>query len=118
MTKDQKPRLVMCGPDNGRAPTFEDICARFRALTGREETPETLAETRGEYDTWVATLPEHERPRSSTSPRSGDHRRWREWLPLRDVRQYVFLDECGVTTDLSRRLRRPPQHHTHDSHSS
>ena len=22
-------------------------------------------------------------------------RRWYEWLPLRDVRHYVFLDECG-----------------------
>jgi hypothetical protein len=24
-------------------------------------------------------------------------------LPLRDVRQWVFIDECGVTTDLLRR---------------
>ena len=30
-------------------------------------------------------------------------RQWQTWLPLRDVRQYVFLDECGVTTDLLRR---------------
>ena len=28
------------------------------------------------------------------------------WQPLRDVRQYVFLDECGVTTDLLRRYGR------------
>ena len=28
--------------------------------------------------------------------------------PLRDVRQYVFLDECGVTTDLLRRYGRSP----------
>jgi len=35
-----------------------------------------------------------------------DRRRWREWQPLRDVRQYVFLDECGVTTDLLRRYGR------------
>lgn len=35
--------------------------------------------------------------------------RWREWLPLRDVRQYVFLDECGVTTDLLRRYGRSPR---------
>ena len=27
-------------------------------------------------------------------------------MPLRDVRQYVFLDECGVTTDLLRRYGR------------
>lgn len=33
-------------------------------------------------------------------------RQWRAWLPLRDVRQYVFLDECGVTTDLLRRYGR------------
>ena len=25
-------------------------------------------------------------------------RQWRDWQPLRDVRQYIF-DECGVTTD-------------------
>ena len=35
--------------------------------------------------------------------------RWREWLPLRDVDQYVFLDECGVTTDLLRRYGRSPR---------
>jgi transposase len=35
-------------------------------------------------------------------------RRWREWQPLRDVRQYIFLDECGVTTDLLRRYGRSP----------
>jgi len=29
--------------------------------------------------------------------------------PLRDVRQYVFLDECGVTTDLLRRYGRSPR---------
>ena len=38
-----------------------------------------------------------------------ERRRWREWLPLRDVRQYVFLDECGVTTDLLRRYGRSPR---------
>ena len=36
-------------------------------------------------------------------------RRWRAWLPLRDVRRYVFLDECGVTTDLLRRYGRSPR---------
>ena len=30
-------------------------------------------------------------------------------MPLRDVRQYVFLDECGVTTDLLRRYGRSPR---------
>src|SRR6516225_410296 len=33
-------------------------------------------------------------------------RHWRTWQPLRDMRQYVFLDECGVTTDLLRRYAR------------
>lgn len=33
-------------------------------------------------------------------------RHWRQWQPLRDMRQYVFLDECGVTTDLLRRYGR------------
>jgi transposase len=36
-------------------------------------------------------------------------RHWREWLPLRDVRSYIFLDECGVTTDLLRRYGRSPR---------
>jgi transposase len=31
------------------------------------------------------------------------------WQPLRDMRQYVFLDECGVTTDLLRRYGRSPR---------
>jgi transposase len=35
-------------------------------------------------------------------------RQWRTWQPLRDIRQYVFLDECGVTTDLLRRYGRSP----------
>jgi transposase len=35
--------------------------------------------------------------------------RWRDWQPLRDVRQYLFLDECGVTTDLLRRYGRSPR---------
>jgi transposase len=35
-------------------------------------------------------------------------RQWRAWQPLRDMRQYVFLDECGVTTDLLRRYGRSP----------
>jgi transposase len=36
-------------------------------------------------------------------------RQWYDWLPFRDVRQYVFLDECGVTTDLLRRYGRSPR---------
>ena len=36
-------------------------------------------------------------------------RQWREWLPLRDVASYIFLDECGVTTDLLRRYGRSPR---------
>ena len=30
-------------------------------------------------------------------------------MPLREVRQYVFLDECGVTTNLLRRYGRSPR---------
>jgi transposase len=37
---------------------------------------------------------------------AAERRRWRDWLPRRDVRQYVFVDECGVTTDLLRRYGR------------
>ncbi len=33
-------------------------------------------------------------------------RRWRDTLALREARRYVFLDECGVTTDLLRRYGR------------
>lgn len=40
---------------------------------------------------------------------AAERRQWREWQPLRDVRQYVFLDECGVTTDLLRRYGRSPR---------
>ncbi len=36
-------------------------------------------------------------------------RQWQTWQPLRDMRQYVFLDECGVTTDLLRRYGRSPR---------
>ena len=36
-------------------------------------------------------------------------RRWRDGLPVHDARQYVFLDESGVTTDLLRRYGRSPR---------
>lgn len=35
-----------------------------------------------------------------------ERRRWRDSLALRDARRDVFLDECGVTTDLLRRYGR------------
>ena len=35
--------------------------------------------------------------------------RWRDGQALRDGRQYVFLDECGVSTDLLRRYGRSPR---------
>ena len=38
-----------------------------------------------------------------------ERRQWRDWQPLRDMRQYVFLDECGVATDLLRRYGRSPR---------
>jgi transposase len=37
---------------------------------------------------------------------AAQRRQWRDWLPLHDAAQYVFLDECGVTTDLLRRYGR------------
>jgi transposase len=36
-------------------------------------------------------------------------RHWWDWLPLHDATHYVFLDECGVTTDLLRRYGRSPR---------
>ena len=38
-----------------------------------------------------------------------DRRHWLDGLPLHDAGQYVFLDECGVTTDLLRRYGRSPR---------
>ncbi len=35
--------------------------------------------------------------------------RWRETQPFHDARQYVFVDESGVTTDLLRRYARSPR---------
>ena len=40
---------------------------------------------------------------------AAERRRWREWLPLHDAWHYIFLDECGVTTDLLRRYGRSPR---------
>lgn len=40
---------------------------------------------------------------------AGARRQWQAWRPLREVQQYVFLDECGVTTDLLRRHGRSPR---------
>jgi len=36
-------------------------------------------------------------------------RHWRDTLPLHEARQYVFVDESGVTTDLLRRYARSPR---------
>ena len=40
---------------------------------------------------------------------AAQRRQWRYWLPLHDAAQYVFVDECGVTTDLLRRYGRSPR---------
>ena len=40
---------------------------------------------------------------------AAQRRRWRDRLPLHDATQDVFLDECGVTTDLLRRYGRSPR---------
>ena len=36
-------------------------------------------------------------------------RQWRATLPAHDARQYIFVDESGVTTDLLRRYARSPR---------
>jgi hypothetical protein len=46
--------------------------------------------------------------RGSTSCGAAARRQWQAWQPLRDMAQYVFLDECGVATDLLRRYGRSP----------
>ena len=38
-------------------------------------------------------------------------------MPLRDVRQWVFVDECGVTTDLLRRYGRSLRGHRLNDHA-
>src|SRR3989442_11770764 len=40
---------------------------------------------------------------------AAQRRQWHAWLPLHDAGHYVFLDECGVTTDLLRRYGRSPR---------
>ena len=40
---------------------------------------------------------------------AASRRQWRDWQPLRDAASYIFLDECGVTTDLLRRYGRSPR---------
>ena len=40
---------------------------------------------------------------------AADRRHWRQTLPLHDARQYIFVDETGVTTDLLRRYARSPR---------
>ena len=40
---------------------------------------------------------------------AAQRRQWRDGFPLHEAAQYVFLDECGVTTDLLRRYGRSPR---------
>jgi transposase len=40
---------------------------------------------------------------------AAQRRQWRDRQPLHDAGHYVFLDECGVTTDLLRRYGRSPR---------
>jgi transposase len=40
---------------------------------------------------------------------AAQRRQWRDGLPLHDATGYVFVDECGVTTDLLRRYGRSPR---------
>lgn len=59
-----KPRLVLGGDGDGRAPSFEDICAFHKALTGLDLTDDDRAAARADYDAWIDTLPEDEKPRT------------------------------------------------------
>jgi transposase len=40
---------------------------------------------------------------------AAQRRQWRHTQPVHDVSQYVYIDECGVTTDLLRRYGRSPR---------
>jgi transposase len=40
---------------------------------------------------------------------AAQRRQWRDGLPLHEATCYVFVDECGVTTDLLRRYGRSPR---------
>jgi transposase len=40
---------------------------------------------------------------------AAQRRQWRHTQPLHDASQYVYIDECGVTTDLLRRYGRSPR---------
>lgn len=40
---------------------------------------------------------------------AAQRRQWRNGQPLHDAGQYIFVDECGVTTDLLRRYGRSPR---------
>jgi transposase len=44
-------------------------------------------------------------------------RRWAETMPVHDARQYVFVDESGVTTDLLRRYARSPRGNRASDHT-
>jgi transposase len=40
---------------------------------------------------------------------AAQRRQWRDGLPLHEATCYVFVDECGLTTDLLRRYGRSPR---------
>jgi transposase len=40
---------------------------------------------------------------------AAQRRQWRHTQPVHDASQYVYIDECGVTTDLLRRYGRSPR---------
>lgn len=49
----EKPAFTVAGPEEGE-PTFDDLRALFRKLTGRDPDPDDEAEARAEYDAVVA----------------------------------------------------------------
>jgi transposase len=125
-------RLVQRRRETGSIAPRQQTKFRSRVLAGQEERlaaliaarPDaTLAELREALHTTAAlstlwleigrlgftvkkTVHADEQRRPDVA---AERRRWRAGQPLRDVRHDVFLDECGVTTDLLRRYGRSPR---------
>src|SRR4030088_1204721 len=72
--------------------------------------PPPCRRCRGSSTTWASpsekTVHADEQRRPDVA---AQRRHWRDGLPLHDAGQYVFLDECGVTTDILRRYGRSPR---------
>jgi hypothetical protein len=54
MTDSKKPALYLTGPSKG-PPTIDDITALYKSLTGRDPTPEELAESKAMLEKHAAS---------------------------------------------------------------